>query len=58
MARAMPGIRLRPSGHHAEAWPQNLPVIVLSSRTTEPDMLRAFEEDVPAGVELEVAALV
>jgi DNA-binding response OmpR family regulator len=30
-------------GHHAEAWPQNLPVIVLSSRTTEPDMLRAFE---------------
>jgi DNA-binding response OmpR family regulator len=29
--------------HHAEAWPQNLPVIVLSSRTTEPDMLRAFE---------------
>jgi DNA-binding response OmpR family regulator len=24
-------------------WPQNLPVIVLSSRTTEPDMLRAFE---------------
>jgi DNA-binding response OmpR family regulator len=28
---------------HAEAWPQNLPVIVLSSRTTEPDMLRAFE---------------
>lgn len=30
-------------GHHAEAWPQNLPVIILSSRTTEPDMLRAFE---------------
>jgi DNA-binding response OmpR family regulator len=30
-------------GHHTEAWPQNLPVIVLSSRTTEPDMLRAFE---------------
>jgi DNA-binding response OmpR family regulator len=30
-------------GHHAEAWPQNLPVIVLSSRTNEPDMLRAFE---------------
>jgi len=30
-------------GHHAEAWPLNLPVIVLSSRTTEPDMLRAFE---------------
>lgn len=30
-------------GHHAEAWPQSLPVIVLSSRTTEPDMLRAFE---------------
>jgi DNA-binding response OmpR family regulator len=29
--------------HHTEAWPQNLPVIVLSSRTTEPDMLRAFE---------------
>ena len=29
--------------HHAEAWPQNLPVIVLSSRTTEPDTLRAFE---------------
>lgn len=24
-------------------WPRNLPVIVLSSRTTEPDMLRAFE---------------
>lgn len=24
-------------------WSQNLPVIVLSSRTTEPDMLRAFE---------------
>jgi DNA-binding response OmpR family regulator len=38
-------------GHHPEVserqagspWPQNLPVIVLSSRTTEPDMLRAFE---------------
>ena len=30
-------------GRHSEAWPQNLPVIVLSSRTTEPDMLRAFE---------------
>jgi DNA-binding response OmpR family regulator len=38
-------------GHHSEAaqrqttspWPPNLPVIVLSSRTTEPDMLRAFE---------------
>lgn len=30
-------------GQHAETWPQNLPVIVLSSRTTEPDMLRAFE---------------
>lgn len=27
----------------ASPWPQNLPVIVLSSRTTEPDMLRAFE---------------
>ena len=38
-------------GRHPEAsqrqitspWPQDLPVIVLSSRTTEPDMLRAFE---------------
>jgi DNA-binding response OmpR family regulator len=38
-------------GHHPEAsrrqttspWPRNLPVIVLSSRRTEPDMLRAFE---------------
>ncbi len=38
-------------GHHLDAsqrptaspWPANLPVIVLSSRTTEPDMLRAFE---------------
>ena len=38
-------------GHHPQAtqpqttspWLQNLPVIVLSSRTTEPDMLRAFE---------------
>jgi DNA-binding response OmpR family regulator len=38
-------------GHDPEAsrrqtsspWPQNLPVIVLSSRRTEPDMLRAFE---------------
>jgi DNA-binding response OmpR family regulator len=30
-------------GRHSETWPQNLPVIVLSSRTTEPDMLRAFE---------------
>lgn len=38
-------------GHHpdpsqrptASPWPANLPVIVLSSRTTEPDMLRAFE---------------
>jgi len=29
--------------HQPDAWPQNLPVIVLSSRTTEPDMLRAFE---------------
>jgi DNA-binding response OmpR family regulator len=27
----------------ASPWPQDLPVIVLSSRTTEPDMLRAFE---------------
>ncbi len=30
-------------GHHAEAWPRDLPAIVLSSRTTELDMLRAFE---------------
>lgn len=38
-------------GHNQEAswrptaspWPRNLPVIVLSSRRTEPDMLRAFE---------------
>jgi len=38
-------------GHDPEAsrrrtsspWPRNLPVIVLSSRRTEPDMLRAFE---------------
>jgi two-component system phosphate regulon response regulator PhoB len=38
-------------GRHPEAsqrltaspWSANLPVIVLSSRTTEPDMLRAFE---------------
>ena len=27
----------------ASPWPRNLPVIVLSSRRTEPDMLRAFE---------------
>ena len=27
----------------APPWPRNLPVIVLSSRRTEPDMLRAFE---------------
>lgn len=32
------------SEHHtASLWPQNLPAIVLSSRTTEPDILRAFE---------------
>ena len=32
-----------PQRQTASPWPQNLPVIVLSSRTTEPDMLRAFE---------------
>jgi DNA-binding response OmpR family regulator len=29
--------------HTASPWPQSLPAIILSSRATEPDMLRAFE---------------